>query len=153
MSDTPDRASLAVVHPQTSEILDVKTEPTNVLADLHESFMAHERDLKSYRRTVDDELVERMDHEGVRTFHGDGFTIEVGKPTEREWNLDLLLETLDRLVSDGIISSRKAEKCVKIEQKVVAVEVRPLESDPRTQRQIAACYREVAARRSVKVRS
>jgi hypothetical protein len=104
-------------------------------------------------RGWDDELVERMDHEGVRTFHGDGFTIEVGKPTEREWNLDLLLETLDRLVSDGIISSRKAEKCVKIEQKVVAMEVRPLESDPRTQRQIAACYREVPARRSVKVRA
>jgi hypothetical protein len=152
MSDTPDRASLAVVHPQTGEILDVKTEPTNVLADLHESFMAHERDLRSYRRTVDDELVERMDHEGLRTFHGDGFTIEVGKPTEREWNIDLLLETLDRLVSDGIISSRKASKCVKTEQKVVALEVRPLESDPRTQRQIAACYQEVPARRSVKVR-
>jgi hypothetical protein len=62
-----DRASLAVVHPATGEMLDVKTEPTDVLADLHESFSAQERDLRSYRRTVDDELVERMDHEGVRT--------------------------------------------------------------------------------------
>lgn len=151
MSDT-DRASLAIVHPQTGELLDIRNEPTNVLADLHESFMAHERDLRSYRRAVDDELVERMDHEGVRTFKGDGFTIEVGKPTEREWNMDLLLETLDRLVSDGIISSRKAEKCVKVERRAVAREVRPLESDPRTQRQIAACFREVPATRGVRVK-
>ena len=145
-------ASLAVVHPQTGELVDVKTTPTNVLADLHDSFSAHERDLRSFRRTVDDELVDRMDHEGVRTYHGDGFTIEVGKPTEREWNTDLLLGTLDRLVVDGIISSRKAAKCVKIEHKVVALEVRPLESDPRCQRQIKACYQEVPARRSVKVK-
>ena len=150
MSD--DALGLSVVHPQTGELLDVRKQPTDTLADLHESFAAHERDLRSYRRAVDDEIVTRMDHEGVRTFHGEGFTIETSKPTERDWNVDLLLETLDRLVADGIISSRKASKCVKIEHKVVAMEVRPLESDPRTQRQIAACYQEVPSRRTVRVK-
>lgn len=143
---------VAVVHPETGELVDLKTTPTDTLADLHESFAAHERDLISYRRTVDDEIVERMDHEGVRTFKGDDFTIEVTKPTERAWNVDLLKETLDRLVSDGIISLRKAQACIKHEPKVVALEVRPLESDLRCKRQIAACFEEVPARRYVRVK-
>jgi hypothetical protein len=143
---------LLVPDPRTGEALDVKTAPTDTLAELHDLISGTERDLRSHRRTVDDELVQRMDHEGVRTFHLEGYTIETSKPTEREWNTDLLLETLDRLVADGIISSRKASKCVKLEHKVVAMEVRPLESDPRTQRQIAACYHEIPSRRSVRVK-
>jgi hypothetical protein len=143
---------LLVPDPRTGEALDVKTAATDTLAELHDLIAGTERDLRSHRRTIDDEIVQRMDHEGVRTFHLGNFTIEVGKPTEREWNMDLLLETLDRLVSDGIISSRKASKCVKVERKVVAMEVRPLESDPRTRRQIAACYQEIPSHRSVRVK-
>ena len=143
---------LIVPHPRTGEALDVKTAPTDALAELHDLIGGAERDLRSHRRTVDDELVQRMDHEGVRTFHLDSYTIETSKPTEREWDIALLVDTLDRLVADGIISSRKAEKCTKVERKVVALEVRPLESDPRSQRQIKACYREVPAHRSVRVK-
>ena len=143
---------LLVPDPRTGEALDVKTAPTDVLAELHDLIAGTEKDLRSHRRTVDDEIVQRMDHEGLRTFHLDGYTIETSKPTEREWNIDLLLDTLDRLVADGIISSRKAAKCVKIEHKIVAVELRPLETDPRCQRQIAACFQEIPSRRSVRVK-
>jgi hypothetical protein len=143
---------LLVPDPRTGEALDVKTAPTDTLADLHDLIAGTERDLKSHRRTVDDELVTRMDHEGLRTYHGEGYTVETSKPTERQWDTALLMATLDRLVGDGILSARKAEKCIKTELKVVAMEVRPLESDPRTKRQIAACYSEVPAHRSVRVK-
>jgi hypothetical protein len=141
-----------IPHPGTGEALDVKRQPTDLLSHFHDMLAERERDLRTHRRVIDDELIERMDHEGVRTFHAEDFTLEVSKPTEREWDLALLHETLDRLVRDGIISQSKAEKCVKHEPKVVALELRPLESDPRCQRQIRACYREVPARRSVKVK-
>jgi hypothetical protein len=138
-----------IPHPGTGEALDVKTQPTDLLSHFHDMLAERERDLRTHRRVVDEELVERMDHEGVRTFHAADFTIEVSKPTERDWDIDLLQE---RLVLDGIISASKAGKCVKHEPKVVAMEVRPLESDPRCQRQIKACYRDVPARRTVKVK-
>jgi hypothetical protein len=141
-----------IPHPGTGEALDVKSQPTDLLSHFHDMLAERERDLRTHRRVVDEELVERMDHEGVRTFHAADFTIEVSKPTERDWDIALLQETLGRLVLDGIISASKAGKCVKHEPKVVAMEVRPLESDPRCQRQIKACYRDVPARRTVKVK-
>jgi hypothetical protein len=141
-----------IPHPGTGEALDVKRQPTDLLSHFHDMLAERERDLRTHRRAVDDELVERMDHEGVRTFHGSDFTIEVSKPTERQWDIELLRETLDRLVRDGIISATKAQKCIRLEPKVAAMELRPLESDPRTQRQIAACFHEMPARRNVKVK-
>jgi hypothetical protein len=97
-----------IPHPGTGEALDVKRQPTDLLSHFHDMLAERERDLRTHRRAVDDELVERMDHEGVRTFHAEDFTIEVSKPTEREWDIALLRETLDRLVRDGIISATKA---------------------------------------------
>lgn len=147
-----EQMSEVIAHPLTGEAIAVKQAPTDLLADIHQQIADAETDLRSRRRAVDDELIGRMDHEGVRTFQTEGFKLEASRPLERVWHIDALRRTLERLVRDEIISQRKADACVRCEFKAVARELRPLETDPRTQKQIAACFVEEPASRYLKVR-
>jgi hypothetical protein len=145
-------SSELVVIPQTGEAIDVKSASTDALTAAHDDLASFSADVRSHQRTVDDELIARMDHEGLRTYHGEGYTLEATKPTEREWDIELLADTLDRLVRDGIISQRKADACVVQTPKPVARELRTLEADPRCQHQIAACFTEAPANRYLRVK-
>lgn len=141
-----------VLIPQTGELVDVKSATTDVLADAHDALDRFALELRSNRRAIDDELIERMDFDGKRTFHGEGFTLEASAPTGREWDTDLLETTLARLVRDEIISQRKADACLRTKIEPVVRELRTLLDDPRCTHQIRACFTEVPANRYVRVK-
>lgn len=140
-----------IVVPQTGEVLDVKSAPNEMLLEARDKMVEYETDLKSFKRAVDDELIERMTGEGLKTWHVGGHTITASKATERVWDLDLLQDTLARLVKDQIITEAKRERCLRLKVEPVAREIAVLEDDPRCQMQIRACYEERPANRYVRV--
>lgn len=138
--------------PQTGEIIDVKHATTDVLAEAHDDLKAAQTEVRSFTRLVDDELIDRMDFDGKRTFHGEGFTLEATAPTERKWDVDTLESVLARLVREGTISQRKADACIRTKLEPVMAELRTLEKDPRCTHAIRVCFEEVPANRYLKVR-
>jgi hypothetical protein len=138
--------------PQTGELIDVKSATTDRLAEAHDEIKTYTAELRSFARAVDDELIERMDYDGKRTFHGEGFTLESTAPTQRDWDMDRLQIVLARLVREETISQRKADACIRTKLEPVLAELRTLEKDPRCTHAIRECYSEVAANRYVKVR-
>lgn len=143
--------SMVAVHPRTGEAIDLHSSATDELLDCHDAFADLVREMNEAKREIDDELIRRMDHEGRRSFTFDRFKVETNTPLEKSWDVDALVETLDELVDDGLISQTKRDKCLKIDVKPAWVEIKTLLSDPRTRDQLEACYSEVDARRYLKV--
>ena len=151
MSERSTR-SRELVHPRTGELLfDPKLATTDVLAVAHDELLVDERDVRAARRVVDDELIERLDHEGKRSVTLDGFRLSASPPLEKVWDMALLRLTLENFADEGIISRRKAEACVKLEPKPVLRELANLLSDPRTRERLEKCYREEPASRYLRV--
>lgn len=148
MNDVTDLVRI----PQTGELIDVKTATTDVLAEAHEDLRQAQSEVRSMARQIDDELIERMDYEGKRTYHGEGFTLEASAPVEREWDLDTLDVVLARLVREGTISQRKADACIRTKLEPNVRELKTLESDPRCTHAIRSCYTERPANRYLKVK-
>jgi hypothetical protein len=140
-----------IVHPRTGELLDLKTVQTDALLEARDLLSDHERQTREVRRSVDDELIRRADHEGRRSITFSEFTVEVTAPTEKQWDMRALRETLATLVERDLISDDKRRRCIRFDPKIVWAEVKTLLSDPRVRGQIEACYEEVEARRYVKV--
>jgi hypothetical protein len=143
--------SESLVLPQTGEVIDLKAAATDVLAIAFDGLLDAERDLKSLRSQIGEEITERLDHEGRRSVTLDGWTVETTAPTVKEWDMDRLRSDLAELVGEGVISEEKAKRCVKWEPKAVWREIKTLLSDPRCSR-LNHAFSEVEAVRYAKVK-
>jgi len=141
-----------LVIPTTGEAVDVKASPMLALARVMQSIADAEKDLRSAKRELADEIAERLDHEGRRSLDVDGWHLEVSAPTEKKWNVDELRGVLAELVGEGTISDLKSRACVRYKPEPVWAELKTLLSDPRCQARIAHCFEEVPTTRYAKVR-
>jgi hypothetical protein len=141
-----------IVVPKTGEVLDITGATTTSLAAVIEAINEAEKDLKSDRRQIGDELARRLDIEGRRSVMLDDFRIEVSPPTEKTWDVDELRATLAELVEEGTISDGKAKACVKWTPEPVWAELKTLLSDPRCKARITHCFEENAKTRYVRVK-
>lgn len=110
-----------------------------------------EREVRSVKRTISDEITRRLDFEGRRQITVDGFKLETTAPEEREWDLPALQTLLLQLVSEGTISEKKADACIKWTPAVAWAEIKPLTTDPRCSARIAQTFKMVPANRYAKV--
>lgn len=145
MSDTEEMVVLP-----TGEIIPLSGDPA-VIAHAWDELTGIERDLKSTKRAIQDEITRRLDFEGRRQMTIDGYRFETTAPTDREWDLPELQTLLLQLVGEGTISEQKADRCIKWEPKVVWNEVKPLLSDPRCAKRMEQTFRVVPANRYAKV--
>lgn len=141
-----------VVVPGTGEILDLSELPDDEIAfRLH--FIAEvSRDISSFRREVAVELAQRADRANTRTLHAGQWKIEVNAPTEKQWDIDRLLGTLDKFVDEGTITQRAADACTRTKVEPVWGRIKTLLSDPRTAPEISLCFEEVPTTRTASVK-
>jgi hypothetical protein len=141
-----------VVIPVTGEALDVARASTADLARAFQTMVDLEKDFRSVKRTISDQVAERLDYIGKRSGDVDGVHVEVTAPTEKQWNIDELRGTLAELVAEGTIDEAKAIDCLRYKPEVVWAEVKTLLSDPRCKARIEHCFTEVGATRYLKVK-
>jgi hypothetical protein len=146
MTDTEEM----VILPGSGEVVALNAEPAEIAA-AWEELQTLERDLRSVKRTISDEITRRLDFEGRRSLAIDGVKFETTAPTEREWDMPELQQLLRQLVGEGTISEKKADACIKWEPKVSWSEIKPLTTDPRCSARIAQTFKEVPAHRYAKV--
>lgn len=141
----------AVVIPGTGTVLALDAEPEQI-ARAWDELTEIERDVRSTKRTISDEITRRLDFEGRRQITLDGgIRLETTAPTERQFDLAELQTLLRVLVGEGTISEKKADACIKWEPKPVWSEIKPLTSDPRCAERVKQTFREVPANRYAKV--
>ena len=157
--DAPSRAELAeplpatvVVSPGTGELVDLSQLATDDLAAQLDEFAEHTKVIARFRRVASDELAARLDHEGRRSAEVGEWHIEVTAPTQKDWDVDRLADTLDRFVEKGTISQAKASRCLRVKVEPVWSEVKTLLSDPRTAPEVSLCFEEAPATRTIKLR-
>lgn len=92
-----------VIMPVTGEVLAL-TEPTDQLAAAIDEVAILQTQLAAAKRLIADELLERMDHEGVWTVHVPGFTVKGNGPGAVDYDGEELARRLRRLVKAGVIS-------------------------------------------------
>jgi hypothetical protein len=141
----------AVVIPGTGEVVPLDA-PLDLFVGAWEHMQELDADLKSARRALSDEIARRLDHEGRRSLAVGRVKFEVNAPTEKQWDLKELQETLAELLAEDTISQAKAESCIRWEPKAVWMELKTLLSDPRCAARIEHCYRDAPATRYAKVR-
>jgi hypothetical protein len=141
----------SVLIPVTGQVVALDA-PMELLAVAMDEMGELERDLRSAKREITEELARRLDHEGRRSMDRDGVHVEINAPTERDWNLPELQGVLRDLVAEGTISQAKADACIKWEPKAVWNELRTLLSDPRCEHRISHTLTLKPATRYAKVR-
>ena len=146
MSDTEE----IVVLPGSGVVVALDAEPKEIAAAWDE-MTTLERDLRSAKRTISDEITRRLDYEGRRSMSVDGVKFETTAPTEREFDLPELQNLLLILVSEGTISEKKADACIKWTPSAVWSEIKPLTTDPRCAKRLEQTFRIVPASRYAKV--
>ena len=108
-------------------------------------------EITRFKRAASDEIAMRLDHEGRRSAEVGNFKLKVNAPLERAWDVEKLIETLDRFVEQGEISREKADRCIRNKPEVAAREINNLLSDPRTAPEVSLCFTDVKANRYVTV--
>jgi hypothetical protein len=139
-----------VVIPGTGVAVSLDAEPAE-LAQAWDELSSFMREAQTAKREISDEVTRRLDHEGRRSLVVDGVKFETTAPTERQWDLPALQNLLLQLVSEGTISEKKADACIKWEPKPVWSELKTLVSDPRCSARMALMFEEVPANRYAKV--
>jgi hypothetical protein len=139
-----------VVVPGSGLVVSLDADPQEIAAAWDE-MTTLERELRSAKRTVSDEITRRLDFEGRRSLHIDGVKFETTAPTEREFDLPELQKLLLQLVNEGTISEAKADACIKWEPKPVWSEIKALTTDPRCAERIKQTFTEKPANRYAKV--
>jgi len=141
-----------VIVPTTGEVLRLDAS-AEALARAFQTMIDMEKDLKSAKREIADEVARRLDFLGRRSGDFENVHVEITAPTEKQWNTDELRGVLAELVAEETISPEKALDCLRYKPEVVWSEVKTLLSDPRCAARIAHCFTEVPATRYMKVRT
>jgi hypothetical protein len=139
------------VIPGTGVVVALDADPQE-LAEAWDQLITLEADLRTTKREISDEITRRLDYQGRRSLEIDGVRFETTAPTEKEWNLKELQDTLGELRQEGTISAEKARRCIAWTPKAVWSEIRTLLSDPRCKARLEHCYTEVPAARYAKVK-
>lgn len=139
-----------VVIPGTGVVVSLDAEPAE-LAQAWDELVSFQVEAASAKREISDEITRRLDHEGRRSLVFEGVKFETNAPTEKQWDLPELQQLLLQLVSEGTISEKKADACIKWEPKPVWSELKTLLSDPRCSARMAHTFTEVPANRYAKV--
>ena len=114
-ADRPVGQELAVVHPQTGEVLDLEHDGLERLGDVHILLKAAEQALRDMRTTLEGELRHRfavvMDERGVvnpssRHFVAVGnLELRIAGGNESEWDADELERVLRELIDEGALTA------------------------------------------------
>jgi hypothetical protein len=142
-----------VVLPSTGELVDLSSMATDEIAGQLTMFAELVKEIGRFKHAAFDELAARLDHEGRRSAFVGEYRIEVTAPVEKRWDMRRLQQTLDAFVERGLLSSEKAQRCLRVrEPEPVWGELRTLLSDPRVAPEISLCFEEVPAPRYVRTR-
>jgi hypothetical protein len=139
-----------VVIPGSGVVVPLDAGPQE-LAQAWDELTMFERDLRSTKRQISDEITRRLDHEGKRSMEVDGVKFETTAPTEKQWDLFALQQVLRELVEEETISQTKADACLTWTPKAIWSELRTLLTDPRCKERVGHCMSEVPAARYAKV--
>jgi hypothetical protein len=120
MSDAIAPTALVVV-PITGEVLDLATTPTDQLAAAINLTRETEVDLRTFKRRVADELLDRMDREATWTVRLGGFEVSGDGPGRTDIDGRRLYEELQGLVMEARITEHAAREAVKVETTYTAV--------------------------------
>jgi hypothetical protein len=143
----PRRAEL-VPHPRTGEAVEIRSAATNTLAALRDAIVDYERtDVAGWKRAIDGELRDRLDHESVRSAEvgrGTGrYKITVPAPTKTAWDGEAAYEALRGLVRQGLISAtaagRAVERVVEYKPKHAVLKQLADHVDERVRAAVSAC--------------
>lgn len=143
----PKRAEL-VPHPRTGEAVEIRSAATNTLAALRDAIVDWERsDVSGWKRAIDAELRDRLDHENVRSAEvgrGTGrYRITVPAPTKAAWDGAAAYKALRGLVRQGLISEtaagRAVERVVEYKPKHAALKGLAEHADERVRTAVSAC--------------
>ncbi len=113
MTEITQHATVMV--PVTGEVLDLSTAGTAELAEVRDDALDYERQLRTFKHQLDEELHRRMDFEGSLTLRDGPWEIKGKAPTTTQWDVTKLRATLEDLVRAGHFSARAAEKLLRPE--------------------------------------
>lgn len=91
------------VDPRTGEVLTLKDEPTDLLAEVALAFKEEESRLAGLRKLVEDELTRRVGDR--RKLITDEFELQVTPGWSRKWDAPELEGTLTELHDEGVVSA------------------------------------------------
>jgi hypothetical protein len=105
--------STELVHPATGEVIRLSA-ATSVLAEQLESIRMLENRLRDAKALISDEVLARMDREGVWTAHLDGLTIKGSSPGSVEYDAQGLWQDLQdfRTANPGVLSEEAVARAV-----------------------------------------
>lgn len=104
-------SGVEVIDPDSGEVFDLDTAPTPVLAAVIGRYDLAIRDaldeLRAIKRTLGDELIERMDRQGEWTVGARGVKVSAPSPAAGviSYDAEKLDEVLDELVAKGVIDA------------------------------------------------
>lgn len=98
----------------TGELLDLSSADSGDIAHALFAIREKEYELKEMKKLVGDELNRRLDAEAQWTQHWGAFDVKGSSPQPtREADMGPLMEALEGLVAEGLISQQAAQKAVK----------------------------------------
>jgi hypothetical protein len=144
MSSTEASGDVAVVHPQTGELLDaLEAQPPAVLAETLLALRERVAELRAMQGAVEDELRRRLaGRERTVVVFGD-YEVEARPSFQRQWDADELEGTLRELLDQGVVHAGELTEVIKHETIVSGREavrlLGRLQGDAR--RDVERCFR------------
>lgn len=147
MSNLPAQRTSPAVNPVTGEVVDIPATATDQLAALRDEIRDARDALNAWAQQLDQELIERLDHEARRSAQVGGYTIKAAAPTVRETDEAALRLALEELADQGLISVAAVNAAVEIVEvpKARRAGLNALHKhvDPRVREVVAAHDREI----------
>lgn len=117
---TPQPATAPILNPATGEVLDLATEPSDVLARALVEVREAEVNLRAFVGHVKAEVLARMDAEGTWTVRAGGYKLTGDGPGRTEFDAPALWLALQALVEDGTITDGARDRAVSVAQTFTA---------------------------------
>lgn len=142
--------------PLHGEVLDLASVTPERLAQLLIEMADVESKFREVRGVVHDELVARMDRDRSWTLHLEG-GVKLSAPSDApkvEWDVEGVIEELDKLVNEGVLSESAREKAIDVvvTRKLRAVGINALLKSRVFAERLEPFRREVEAPRRVSVK-
>ncbi len=103
-----------VTMPATGEVLDLDAADVLLAAALDEAKDIEGR-IRSYKRAIVDEVLDRQDRRAKWTTHAAGWKLTGESPDRFDFDADKLVAVLRQLIKEGLIDREAADACVKVE--------------------------------------
>lgn len=108
-----DSPAVEIANPATGELIRL-SDPTDTLAQALDEVRDMESRQREFKARISEEILRRMDAEGVWTAEVGEFKVSGQSPDRTDYDADKLLFALDRLVADGDITPDARDRAVTV---------------------------------------